>query len=236
MLPFRYWPFAACVLLAVVSLLALAGSPIWLWPALVFGALTIVGIADLLQDQQTLRRNYPVIAHLRYFLESIGPEIRQYFIEADTDERPFSRQQRAIVYQRAKNALDKRPFGTQLDVYADKYEWINHSLAPTEVASHDFRILIGEGRAQPYSASVFNISAMSFGALSANAVRALNVGARRGNFYQYTGEGSISQYHSENGVDMQSTPIGTPRQADMSGETVTPGSTPPWRGLARCDF
>jgi glutamate synthase domain-containing protein 2 len=200
--PIRYWAFIACLLLAIGSLAGLHWSSTWLWSAAVFGALSLVGIADLMQDQQTLRRNYPVLAHLRYFLESIGPEIRQYFIEADTDERPFSRQQRAIVYQRAKNTLDKRPFGTQLDVYADKYEWINHSLAPTDVASHDFRIRIGEGRAQPYSASVFNISAMSFGALSANAVRALNEGARRGNFYQDTGEGSISQYHRENGGDI----------------------------------
>ena len=167
-----------------------------------FHALSAVGIADLLQERQALRRNYPVVAHFRYFLESFGPEIRQYFIESDADERPFSRQQRAIVYQRSKNTLDKRPFGTLLDVYADKYEWINHSLMPTDVASHDFRITIGVGRAQPYSASVFNISAMSFGALSANAIRALNEGARRGNFFQDTGEGSISQYHRENGGDL----------------------------------
>jgi glutamate synthase domain-containing protein 2 len=177
-------------------------SPTWTWPAVLFLGLSLLGVADLAQNRQAVRRNYPVIAHLRYFLESIGPEIRQYFIESDNDERPFSREQRTIVYQRSKNALDKRPFGTQLDVYADKYEWINHSLMPTDVASHDFRITIGEGRAQPYSASVFNISAMSFGALSANAVRALNEGARLGNFYQDTGEGSISQYHRENGGDL----------------------------------
>ena len=201
-LPLRYWPFVACILLALVSLAGLHWSEAWLWSALVFGTLSLIGWRDLMQNPHTLRRNYPVIAHLRYFLESIGPEIRQYFIESDTDERPFSRQQRSIVYQRAKNALDKRPFGTQLDVYADKYEWINHSLATTDIASHDFRIAIGPGRAQPYSASVFNISAMSFGALSANAIRALNEGARRGNFYQDTGEGSISQYHRENGGDL----------------------------------
>jgi glutamate synthase domain-containing protein 2 len=149
-----------------------------------------------------LRRNYPLLAHLRYFLESLGPEIRQYFIEADTDERPFSRLQRNIVYQRAKDTLDKRPFGTQLDVYAQRFEWINHSIAPTRPADHDFRVLVGADRAQPYSASVLNISAMSFGALSANAIRALNGGAKRGNFYQDTGEGSISQYHREAGGDL----------------------------------
>src|SRR3990167_4009411 len=202
MMPSRYLTFAVCVLVMVVSLIAIPAHAGWAWPAAIFGLLTIVGVVDLLQKPQTLRRNYPVIAHLRYFLESLGPEIRQYFIEADYDERPFSRQQRSVVYQRAKNALDKRPFGTQLDVYADKYEWINHSIMPTTVPSHDFRVEIGTGTAQPYSASVFNISAMSFGALSANAIRALNEGARQGNFYQDTGEGSISQYHRENGGDL----------------------------------
>ena len=202
MLPSRYWPFATCVLLALISLTGIAWSGTWIWPALVFGGLSLLGIADLVQTRRALPRNYPVVAHLRFLLEGIGPEIRQYFIQADYDEQPFSRQQRAIVYQRAKNSLDKRPFGTQLDVYADKYEWINHSMAPTAISSHNFRINIGEGRAQPYSASVFNISAMSFGALSANAIRALNEGARRGNFFQDTGEGSISQYHRENGGDL----------------------------------
>ena len=200
--PSRYWAFIACIVLALISLIGLQWASAWIWPALLFSALSAVGIADLRQERQALRRNYPVVAHFRYFLESFGPEIRQYFIESDADERPFSRQQRAIVYQRSKNTLDKRPFGTLLDVYADKYEWINHSLMPTDLASHDFRITIGVGRAQPYSASVFNISAMSFGALSANAIRALNEGARRGNFFQDTGEGSISQYHRENGGDL----------------------------------
>ena len=201
-MPARYWTFALCIILMLAFILAIPLNSGWAWLAGIFGTLVLVGIADLLQEAQTLRRNYPVIAHLRYFLESLGPEIRQYFIESDNDERPFSRQQRSVVYQRSKNALDKRPFGTQLDVYADKYEWINHSIIPAAVPSHDFRVEIGTGVAQPYSASVFNISAMSFGALSANAIRALNEGARQGNFYQDTGEGSISQYHRENGGDL----------------------------------
>ncbi len=202
MLPSRYWPFAACLLLAAASAIALAWWPGAAWPLAVFGALSLLGIADRLQPRQALRRNYPVIAHFRYGLESIGPEIRQYFIESDTDERPFSRQQRAIVYQRAKDVLDKRPFGTQRDVYGDKHEWINHSLRPARIASHDFRIAVGEDRAKPYAASVFNISAMSFGSLSANAVRALNKGAKLGGFYHDTGEGSISRYHREHGGDL----------------------------------
>ncbi len=202
MLPTRYWAFAASLVLAIVSIAAMTHSSTWAWPALLFGFLSLVGIADVLQTRQALRRNYPLLAHLRYFLESFGPEVRQYFIESDSDERPFSRLQRGIVYKRAKKALEVRPFGTQIDVYAPRYEWINHSLAPVQPDSHDFRVLVGEGRAQPYSASVFNISAMSFGALSANAIRALNEGARRGNFYHDTGEGSISQYHRENGGDL----------------------------------
>jgi glutamate synthase domain-containing protein 2 len=136
-------------------------------------------------------------------MEFIRPEIRQYFLEADRDATPFSRAQRSIVYQRAKGVVDKRPFGTQLDLYEPQYEWINHSIAPTDIQSEDFRITVGEGRAsKPYSASVFNISAMSFGALSANAVLALNEGARRGRFYHDTGEGSISKWHRVNGGDL----------------------------------
>ena len=201
--PQRYWAWAACALLAVASLAAAPLSPLWYWPAAAFALLALVGLVDFAQPRQAIRRNYPVIAHFRFFFEYIRPEIRQYFIEADTDHTPFSRAQRSIVYQRAKGAVDKRPFGTQMDFYEPHYEWINHSLAPVEIESHDFRIAVGEGRvAKPYSASVFNVSAMSFGALSANAVLALNEGARRGNFHHDTGEGSISRYHREPGGDL----------------------------------
>lgn len=202
MLPSRYWVFAICLLLTVVSGLLLRSTPVAAWGLAIFGSLSLLGTWDLLQRKQALRRNFPVTAHFRYGLEAIGPEIRQYFIESDTVELPFSRQQRAIIYQRAKDVLDKRPFGTQRDVYGDKYEWMNHSLRPSQIDSHDFRITVGEGRAQPYSASVFNISAMSFGSLSANAIRALNHGAKLGGFYHDTGEGSISRYHRENGGDL----------------------------------
>jgi glutamate synthase domain-containing protein 2 len=202
MLPSRYWPFAACLLLTVGLAYAATWSPPLLWGAGAFGVLSLLGLWDLLQRRQALRRNYPLSSRFRYLLESIGPEIRQYFIESDTVELPFSRQQRAIVYQRAKDVLDKRPFGTQRDVYGDKYEWMNHSLQPTHLDTHDFRITIGEGRAQPYSASVFNISAMSFGSLSGNAILALNRGARQGGFYHDTGEGSISRYHRQHGGDL----------------------------------
>jgi len=198
----RLLGFAACVALFVVSCVESWWNPMWGWGVLVFGVLIAVGIHDLVQRRRAVSHNYPVLAHIRYFLESIGPEIRQYFIERDTEENPFSRLQRSVVYQRAKGARDTRPFGTQIDVYANDHEWMNHSVCPTHIESHDFRITIGEGRAQPYSASVFNISAMSFGSLSGNAIRALNGGAKMGGFYHDTGEGSISVHHRANGGDL----------------------------------
>ena len=175
----------------------------WWILVVLFAALTLLGTWDILQTKTTLRRLYPILAHFRYGLESIGPEIRQYFIQRDIEEVPYSRDQRALVYQRAKGVSDVVPFGSELDMYGDRYEWINHSMAPTPHHEHDYRIGIGGDRVtQPYSASVFSISAMSFGALSANAIRALNKGAKLGNFSHDTGEGSISPYHRENGGDL----------------------------------
>ncbi|GHE34157.1 FMN-binding glutamate synthase family protein [Vulcaniibacterium thermophilum] len=198
----RYAAYVVSLLLLAAAIAAAAWNRDHAWLALLAAVPAAVGTIDLLQRRSTLRRNYPLLAHFRYGLESIGPEMRQYFIESDTAEVPFSRQQRALVYQRAKSVNDVRPFGTLQDVYGSDYEWINHSLAPGELRSHDFRLTIGAGCAQPYSASVFNISAMSFGSLSPNAIRALNAGARRGGFYHDTGEGSISPYHREHGGDL----------------------------------
>ncbi|OGB24991.1 MAG: glutamate synthase [Burkholderiales bacterium RIFCSPLOWO2_02_FULL_57_36] len=193
--PLRYLTFMIVATMFALSLvLALMGYSDW-WLAVISGALTAVGMADMMQTRRSILRNYPILAHFRFFFESIRPEIRQYFLEDETSANPFSRAQRSIVYQRAKQQLDKRAFGTQLDVYQTGYEWINHSIVPAKLESHDFRITVGATRAQPYSASVFNISAMSFGALSANAIRALNQGAQRGRFMHDTGEGSISRYH-----------------------------------------
>jgi glutamate synthase domain-containing protein 2 len=212
----RFITFAAIVVIFVASVLATMWSA-WFWPfAVVFGLLTIVGLADLAQTRHSIQRNYPVIGHFRYLIEAIRPELRQYLFEDDAVAMPFSRAQRSIVYQRAKRELDKRPFGTQLDVYQVGYEWINHSIAPAPVAHHDFRVQVGRvadanqadgfvnkpGVSKPYAASVFNISAMSFGALSANAIRALNQGAKLGGFAHDTGEGSISRYHREFGGDL----------------------------------
>jgi glutamate synthase domain-containing protein 2 len=182
--------------------LALQGHVHWLIFA-VFAALTWRGIVDLVQTKHAIRRNYPVIGNMRFLLEFIRPELRQYFLEDDKDAEPFSRNQRSLVYQRAKQEVDKRPFGTQEDVYDRRYEWINHSLAPAHIANSDFRVKVGgPDCTQPYDASIFNISAMSFGALSANAILALNTGALKGNFAHDTGEGGISRHHRAPGGDL----------------------------------
>jgi glutamate synthase domain-containing protein 2 len=200
--PVRYSVWFLCAIGLLLSTFTWIGFGVGGWLALAFLVLVGLGLRDTRQTRHSVLRNYPVIGHLRFLLEFIRPEMRQYFIEGDNEAAPFSRQQRSLVYQRAKGDADKRPFGTQMDVGAVGYEWINHSLQPSTLASHDFRITIGEGRAQPYRASIFNISAMSFGALSANAILALNRGAARGGFAHDTGEGSISRYHRENGGDL----------------------------------
>ena len=201
--PVRYTAFMASVVLLIFTLLGagVMGLSGW-WPAL-FLCLSVIGLYDLQQSHHAILRNYPIIGHLRFMLETIRPEIRQYFLESETEASPFSRAQRTLVYSRAKGASDKRPFGTQLDVRAIGYEWINHSIAPTKLAGHDFRVKVG-GKActQPYDISLFNVSAMSFGALSANAVLALNQGAKLGGFAHDTGEGSISRHHRTHGGDL----------------------------------
>ncbi|QHS09645.1 FMN-binding glutamate synthase family protein [Sinimarinibacterium sp. NLF-5-8] len=202
--PTRYLAFAICIALFLAGLVLLA----W-WPriggilALIFGLLTAIGIHDVTQSSRAILRNYPILAHIRFFMESIRPEIRQYLLESDTDEAPFSREQRSLVYQRAKSTSDVRPYGSLINQYKPDHEWVNHSMMATHLAHHDFRVTIGADQcAQPYAASLFNISAMSFGALSANAIRALNQAARKGNFAHDTGEGSISPYHREHGGDL----------------------------------
>ena len=186
----------ACLLLSFIY----AG---FLIPFLIAAALVGLGVHDVTQTKHSILRNYPIAAHIRFLLEEIRPEIRQYFLESDTDGAPFSRDKRSIVYQRAKGQLDKKPFGTQLDVYNTPFEWLNHSIAARPPSTESFRVTIGGPDCkQPYSASVFNISAMSFGSLSANAVRALNKGAKMGSFAHDTGEGGFSPYHRENGGDI----------------------------------
>ncbi|MGD9917935.1 MAG: FMN-binding glutamate synthase family protein [Paenirhodobacter sp.] len=199
----RYAALGSAALLALVSLGAVFATP-WAWlGVLAFGALTVLGISDLAQTRHSILRNYPVLGHLRFLFEGIRPEIRQYLIESDQDEEPFSRDERSIVYQRAKNVEDARPFGTRMQVYDSGYQWLTHSIRPRHITNHDFRVTIGgPDCTQPYEASIYNISAMSFGALSANAIEALNRGAKAGGFAHDTGEGGISRYHRVGGGDL----------------------------------
>ncbi|MGC8116510.1 FMN-binding glutamate synthase family protein [Metapseudomonas otitidis] len=199
----RYAFFAFCVLFTLVTLPFIHHE--WLWPlTLLTALLSLLGIVDLLQDRHAVRRNYPILGNIRYLVEGIRPEIRQYLLEGDGEQLPFSRAQRSLVYARAKNEGADKPFGTLIDVYQPGFEFIGHSMRPAPLSDpSSFRVVIGGPQCKhPYSASVFNISAMSFGSLSANAIRALNQGARRGNFYHDTGEGSISPYHREHGGDL----------------------------------
>ena len=202
--PVRYLAWTLCGLFALVLGWNWSQTGADALPALAALGLVALGARDSLQRQHSVLRNYPVIGHLRFLLEYVRPELRQYFLESDNEQTPFSRQQRSIVYQRAKGAPDKRPFGTQLDQHVAGYEWINHSLVPTEIATADFRVNVGWAPSctQPYSASIFNVSAMSFGALSGNAILALNGGAKKGGFAHDTGEGSISPYHRQHGGDL----------------------------------
>ena len=173
----------------------------WLW--LILGPLVLVGVHDYFQVDHAVLRNFPIVGHGRYLLEMIRPEIYQYFVESDTDGVPFDREQRSLVYQRAKQVRDTIPFGTKEDVYRVGYEWVNHSLVPLHLEPTDLRVTIGgPDCSQPYSSSLLNISAMSYGSLSQNAVLALNQGAKIGNFAHNTGEGGISPYHLEHGGDL----------------------------------
>ena len=202
-------PRFICLTLAILSAfgfgLALLISPSF-WTVLGFmiaAALSALGLRDLFHPTHAILRNYPIAAHLRFIMEEIRPEMRQYFFEDEKHGTPFSRDKRAIVYQRAKKQLDKRPFGTQYDVYETGFEWLMHSLAARAPAHELPRTLIGgPACTKPYSASLLNISAMSFGSLSANAIRALNQGAERGGFAHDTGEGGLSPYHREAGGDL----------------------------------
>jgi len=199
----RYLALVACFVTMLISAHYLPGPVAW--PIFLIAAvLTCMGIYDLAQPLHSVRRNYPIIGRIRWLIEAIRPEIRQYLIEGEHDKTPFSRSQRSLVYARSKNESADRAFGTLVDVYENGHEFIAHSTRPAPVANPlTFRLKIGDRRCtQPYSASIFNISAMSFGALSANAIRALNRGAAMGDFAHDTGEGSISPHHREYGGDL----------------------------------
>ena len=195
-------------ILSGVSLFLIVATGL-IWSAVAFWLLGLIvpiialGLYDVNQRHHSLLRNYPVIGHLRYMLESVRPEIQQYFVESDTDGQPINLEFRSLVYQRAKGVRDTRPFGTQFDVYRDGYEWITHSISPHKIVDRHPRVLFGEHTcSQPYLASPLNISAMSFGALSQNAILALNKGAKIDCFAHNTGEGGITPYHLKYGGDL----------------------------------
>ena len=165
--------------------------------------ITLIGLHDIFQKNHTILRNFPVVGHVRYLLLKIRPEIHQYFVESNSDGAPLTFEKRSVIYQRAKKVLDTMPFGTRLDVNRVGYEWTNHSLSPKKVAQDSLRVKIGGDQCmRPYNASLLNISAMSFGALSRNAIMALNGGAKTGGFAHNTGEGGLSPYHLKNEGDI----------------------------------
>lgn len=199
----RYFVLIVAIVTTAVSAHYLPN--VWAFPFFMTASiLSALGLYDLAQPLHSVRRNYPIIGRLRWFFEEIRPEIRQYLIEGEFEKIPFSRSQRSMIYARAKNESSDQAFGTQLNVYESGHEFIGHSNQPAPPADpSSFRVLIGgKDCLKPYSASIFNISAMSFGALSANAIRALNAGAKMGEFAHDTGEGSISPYHREHGGDL----------------------------------
>ncbi len=195
--------FIVSITVSLLIVLAAQYQPLSWWAFAVVGPFMVLGVYDMLQPRSTIPRIYPVIGRLRYLFESIRPEIQQYFVESDINGIPVNREFRSLVYQRAKGVRDTRPFGTLFDVYRNGYEWANQSLSPKPMPSEMPRVQIGGKDCQrPYSAAYLNISAMSYGALSQNAIHALSAGARLGGFYHNTGEGGISPYHRAGGADL----------------------------------
>lgn len=196
--------FYIFTLLAIALVAGLASFSLqWVHLLWLFAPIILLGFYDISQKKHTVLRIYPVIGHIRYLMESIRPEIQQYFVESDTNGMPISREFRSLVYQRAKGVLDTRPFGTLFDVYGDGYEWVHHSIAPSDANKVNTDVTFGGTDCkQPYLASALNISAMSYGSLSKNAVLALNFGAKEGGFAHNTGEGGLSPYHMKPGGDL----------------------------------
>jgi glutamate synthase domain-containing protein 2 len=194
----RFTVWTCSIILALGSLAGLYSSTLFIWPLALFSGLAILGLRDFLKSTHPVRANYPLMGRLRYLFESVRPELRQYFWESDDDELPYSRNQRAMVYQRAKGVLAARPFGSLSHMYDEGHSWLAHSMNPIHIDNPDFRFTVGQGEKQ-YRMSFLNISGMSFGALSPTAVAALNKGAKLGGFAQNTGEGSLSEYHEQGG-------------------------------------
>ena len=198
------------ILLSLVTVASItAVSFLWkpiLWSLIIVAPLFFMGWYDVLQTKHTIRRNFPLLGRFRYALESIRPEIMQYFVETDTEGRPLNRIFRSLIYQRSKKVNDTAPFGTQMNVYRSGYEWMDHSMyaknSPKEIGEFPRVLIGGKDCKQPYSSSLLNVSAMSFGSLSKNAVLALNKGAKMGDFAHNTGEGGVSPYHLRHGGDL----------------------------------
>jgi len=200
----EYFILFAIIIIASITFFAQQFPEVW-WSMIIIGPILFLGFSDILQKKHTINNNFPVLGHFRYLLESIRPEIMQYFVETDTEGRPINRIFRSLIYQRAKKVNDTAPFGTQMDVYRSGYEWMNHSMYAKHAdlsLEHPRTIVGGPDCKKPYSASLLNISAMSFGSLSKNAIMALNKGAKIGNMYHNTGEGAISPYHQREGGDL----------------------------------
>lgn len=193
---------AAAVTIAIFGLIS------WFWPPFVWMYILVIpfvliGLYDMYQTENTIIRNFPVLGHMRYLLMSISPEIRQYFVESNTDGKPFNKNQRNFVNKRSENKFKTHPFGSELDMYEEQFTWAAHSIYPEEVKEKADRVVIGNNQCdQHYEASIYNISAMSFGSLSAPAIQALNKGAKMGDFFHNTGEGGISPHHLEYDADL----------------------------------
>ncbi|WP_215226133.1 FMN-binding glutamate synthase family protein [Echinicola shivajiensis] len=199
----RYLFYNITIVLVIIFSILTYYYEQWIWAFIILIPLALTGIYNRFQKKHTILRNFPILGYFRYLFEMISPEIQQYFIERTTDGKPFSRNHRALVYRRAKNVNDTHPFGTQLDISGENYEAIRHSIYATEPVTEIPRVIVGgKDCKRPYSASVLNISAMSFGSLSKNAIMALNKGAKKGNFYHNSGEGGISPYHLKEGGDL----------------------------------
>lgn len=200
----RYATFILTLVLTAAFMSAGAVTSPWWWaPLVVLIPGSVLGCWDLLQTRHSLMRNYPLAARLRWIFEEIRPEFHQYFVESDIDGRPFNRNSRTLVYERAKNTHEEKAFGTELEVYELGYEWFVHSIAPRPQVEKPFKVTVGgPGCTQPYDMALLNVSAMSFGSLSGNAIGALNKGARLGGFAHDTGEGGLTKYHLEHGGDL----------------------------------
>ncbi|MCA8899850.1 MAG: FMN-binding glutamate synthase family protein, partial [Hyphomonas sp.] len=198
--------YAALIIVAVIFVIGVvfwnSGSVAQI-AAILGGMVTLLGITDLFQKSHTLWRNYPLISRIRWIAEELRPFIRSYVVESETEGRPFNHEQRAMIYRRAKDVTSVEPFGSHLEIDKPPYEWLAHSMGAVHCEETDPRVRVGApGTAKPYSASVFNISAMSFGSLGAHAIEALSTGAKMGGFYHDTGEGAISRYHRKGGADL----------------------------------